>query len=58
MENEVSAAVGYDLVGYVDTIEEAEGICNDCKTFTDQDCWAIMVSAPEFIYQMVEYYEN
>jgi len=54
LENKVRDAVGYNIVGYTETMDEAEDFCNQGKDYDVNDCWAIQGSKPEFIFQEVK----
>lgn len=54
LENKVRDAVGYNIVGYTETGDEAEEFCNQGRDYDVNDCWAIQGSKPEFIYQEVK----
>lgn len=53
MENRTDQAVGYNIVGFVETKEAAEEIYNQGRDFTVNDCWAIRGDMPEFMYEPV-----
>ena len=46
---------GYEIVGYVKTIEEVENYIdqNTTKDFDVNDCWSIKGLVPEFIYEQI-----
>lgn len=51
MEN--NNAYGYDIIGYVNTLEGATFKCNSGRIFTQKDCWAIREDLPEFKFTIV-----
>lgn len=58
LENSPSLAVWYDIVGYVDSEEQADKICKAGRIFTRDDCWAIYINLPEFKYKPIEKMES
>jgi len=56
--NEVSAAVGYKAIGWVETEKEAHKIVNDGRLYTRDDCWALLDPAPEYIYKKLFKFES
>ena len=54
MENRVSDAVGWSIVGYTYDLDFASNLHLTSKTFTKEHCWAISEPAKEFIYEEVE----
>jgi hypothetical protein len=52
------SCIGYDFMGFVMTEEEAKDICNNGKTFTETDCWAINKELPQFIYKEIKHYDR
>lgn len=53
LENSVHRAVGYDVIGYVLSEEEAKTFCEKGRMLTSKDCWAIMGLEPEYRYKEV-----
>lgn len=58
MENYPQRAVWYDVIGYVESEEQAKGICNTGRMFTRKDCWAIYKDLPEFKYTPIQNLEG
>jgi hypothetical protein len=54
LENRVSDAVGWQIVGYVYDVNVASELYQNGRLFTKADCWAITEPAHEFIYEEVE----
>ncbi len=47
-ENSYDKAVGYNAIGYVETLEEAEQIISNGRFYTKSDCWAIFNNMPQY----------
>ena len=60
MENRV--ADGYDPIGFVNTIEEAQSIVDKGGNYTPKDCWSIQFCTgkilPKFRYKILDYVEQ
>lgn len=55
-ETREDCAVGYELIGFVETEEEARQRCASGQVYTNKDCWAIDADSqlPQFIYKPLE----
>ncbi len=53
LENHYINAVGYNVIGYVETLEEAESIVKNGRTYTRSDCWAISNEIPQYRYKTI-----
>lgn len=53
-ENSSSNAVGYDVIGFVETPDEAEEVCAEGRDYDVNDCWAIRGKMPEYRYKVVK----
>jgi hypothetical protein len=54
LENQPSAAVGYEPHGFVFDEEKAKKICAKGRKYTGKDCWAILEPMPEFRYKSLK----
>lgn len=57
LENQYSAAVGYDTVGYANTKEEAEEIVSKGGVLPKGACWAVSEDMPKFRYKRLNPFE-
>jgi len=53
MENDPNSAVGYSPCGFVETKEIAMSICDNSKTYTRKNCWAILIPRKEYQYREI-----
>lgn len=53
LENSYERAVGYNVIGYVETLEEAESIVKNGSTYTKSNCWAISKEMPQYRYKTI-----
>ncbi len=60
-ENSRSEAITERVVGYVNTLQEAESIQKNSRGFTKKDCWAIGLfgneEIKEYKYKELEYFK-
>ena len=54
MEEDSRDTTGYDIIGYVETLEEAEKICDAGQEFDVNDCWSITKPMPEYKYEKIK----
>lgn len=57
MENSISAALGYSIVGYVNTEEEAKKVVEE-GGIVKKECWAMNGDMPLLKYKKIEKYES
>ena len=58
LENEISAAVGYEPFGFMVNEEAAKNFCAKGRLYKQKDCWAIRDSLPEYRYKPVKQVEQ
>ena len=60
LENHISDAVGYNIVGYVNTLEEAENIVKNGKTYKSDASWTISKGEimTQYKYEQLENFNN
>lgn len=59
LENSADQAFGYDLVGFVETVEEADLICLGSKKVTKEEFgWAAKEGLPIYRYRSVNAFKN
>lgn len=51
MEDLSTDAVGYEVIGYVKTEEEAQDLISGCRVFNVNDCWAIKGQMLEYMWE-------
>ena len=56
--NTRSSCIGYESMGFVMSEEEAKEICSKGKTFTIEDCWALLRDTPQFVYEEIKHYDR
>ena len=54
MENIVHQALTQKIVGYTTSVEDAERIVNEGRTFDVNDCWALKKDTPEYSYTEIQ----
>ena len=54
MENIVHQALIKTVEGYTTSVEDAERIVNEGRTFDVNDCWALKKDTPEYSYTEIQ----
>lgn len=54
MENRESRALTQKIVGYTTSVEDAERIVNNGRTFDVNDCWALKKDTAEYSYTEIQ----